>query len=146
MKRLLLQAVALAGVACSSRTETVEAVLPPPAPAAPAAEVIVVPDNLKVATDEATIARGKELFATKGCVGCHKVGGGRLVGPDLKGVTARRSPEWMAKMLLRPDLMVKQDAAAKKLLAEYLVPMPNQQVNPDTELPALMSYLKSVEQ
>ncbi len=47
-------------------------------------------------------------------------------------------------MILRPDLMVKEDPTAKDLFKTYLTPMPNQGV-PEADLPALMSYLKSNE-
>ncbi len=42
------------------------------------------------------LARGRELFATAGCVGCHKVRGvGGTLGPDLTRVgNHRRDPEW----------------------------------------------------
>lgn len=121
-----------------------------PAPAAPAAAaepaktVIEVPEFV-IGTSPEDIKKGEELFASKGCVGCHKVGGGKLVGPDLKGVTARRDETWLKKMILRPEVMVKEDEVAKKLLAETFVPMPNQNVDPKTELPFILSFLKSAE-
>jgi mono/diheme cytochrome c family protein len=102
-----------------------------------------VPD-VTYSTAQADIDKGKEVFTAKGCNGCHKIGGGKLVGPDLKGVTGRRDKEWIAKMILRPDLMVKEDPTAKDLFKTYLTPMPNQGV-PEADLPALMSYLKSNE-
>ncbi len=98
-----------------------------------------------VSTEPADIKKGEEVYASKGCNACHKVGGGRLVGPDLKGVTARRDEAWLKKMILRPDVMIKEDEVAKKLFVEHLTPMPNQGVDPKTELPFIMSYLKSVE-
>ncbi len=101
--------------------------------------------KITISTDAAAIAQGKDLFAAKGCVGCHKIGGGKLVGPDLKGVTARREPGWLARMILHPEVMVKDDEVAKKLLVEHLVPMPNQNVDAAKELPAILAYLKSAE-
>lgn len=118
---------------------------PAPAAAPPAAEAPLVAPKLTISTDAAAIAQGKELFAAKGCVACHKVGGGKLVGPDLQGVTARRDQDWLSKMILHPDRMVKEDETAKKLLAEHLVPMPNQNVDAQRELPLLLAYLKSTE-
>ena len=47
---------------------------------------------------------GKALFQSKGCVACHTIGKGKLVGPDLKGVTNRRDQEWIAKWLKEPIL------------------------------------------
>lgn len=146
MKRLAF-AAALSFVACTEAEKPA-----PPAAAAPAAvvaaptakTVIVVPE-FTVSTDPADVAKGLGFFATKGCTACHKVGGGKLVGPDLKGVTARRTETWIKSMILRPDIMVKEDDVAKKLLAETFVPMPNQNVDPTTELPFLLAYLKSAE-
>jgi len=163
MKRFALGALAVLSAACfekpvkhapedidfghgpTAAAEAPKAVeAPQPAPAAPAAAALEVP-KITISTDAAVIAQGKDLFATKGCVGCHKIGGGKLVGPDLKGVTARRDQDWVVKMILRPDVMVKEDETAKKLLAEHMVPMPNQNVDAQKELPLLLAFLKSNE-
>lgn len=114
------------------------------APAAPPKVEMKVPEVV-VSTDAAVIAQGKDLFASKGCVACHKIGGGKLVGPDLKGVTARRDTKWISKMILYPEVMVKEDDVAKKLFVEHLVPMPNQAVDPQKDLPPILAYLKSNE-
>ncbi len=120
------------------------AVVAPVVEVAPAKTVIEVPE-FTISTTPDDIKKGEALFAAKGCVACHKVGGGKLVGPDLKGVTARREESWIKKMILRPDVMVKEDEIAKKLLGETFVPMPNQNVDPKTELPFILSFLKSAE-
>ena len=113
------------------------------ASAAGATAAIKVPDVV-YSTAQADLDKGKELYAAKGCNGCHKIGGGKLVGPDLKGVTARRDKQWLAKMILRPDVMIKEDPVAKDLFKTYMTPMPNQGVS-EADLPALMSYLKANE-
>ena len=119
-----------------------------PPTSAPAAEgasgktPIEVPE-FAVSESPADVQKGEEIFAGKGCVACHKVGGGKLVGPDLKGVLSRRDETWVKKMIMRPDVMVKEDETARKLLAEHLTPMPNQGVDGSAELPYLMAYLKS---
>jgi len=105
---------------------------------------IVVAD-LTISTLPADIQKGQEIFATKGCAACHKVGGGKLVGPDLQGVTARRSVKWLQKMILKPEVMLQEDAAAKEMLKTHMTPMPNQNVTPDVELPAILAYLKAHE-
>jgi len=92
--------------------------------------------------NEELAAKGKELFGTKGCTACHTVGGGRLVGPDLKGVTERRDKQWIINMILKPDSMINNDPVAKKLFEEYNVPMPYQGVTPE-EAEAIYEYLKS---
>ena len=66
-------------------------------------------------------------------------------GNNLKGVTARRDAKWVSRMILRPDVMVKDDATAKQMLATHMVPMPNQGVDPTKELPYLVAYLKANE-
>jgi mono/diheme cytochrome c family protein len=113
-----------------------------PRPAGPAS--ITIP-AIAISTEAAAIQKGQELFASKGCQACHKVGGGKLVGPDLQGVTSRRNPKWIAKMILKPEVMLQEDATAKELFKTHLTPMPNQNVDPATELPALLAFLKSHE-
>lgn len=143
----LVAALGAGALACNKNVENANA--SEPAPAAPAAEpgsalaALKVPD-VAFSTAQADIDKGKEVFAAKGCNGCHKIGGGKLVGPDLKGVTGRRDKQWIAKMILRPDLMVKEDPTAKDLFKTYMTAMPNQGV-PEADLPALMSYLKANE-
>lgn len=133
-------AFGLALMACSDAKPAQES--KPAAPASTTTTPIEVP-AFAVSTHPTDIAKGQEAFAAKGCTACHKIGGGKLVGPDLKGVTGRRDETWIKRMILRPDVMVKEDSTARKLLAEYLVPMPNQGVDPAQELPLILAYLKS---
>ena len=91
--------------------------------------------------DPALAADGDALLQAKGCTACHRVGGGRLVGPDLAGVTQRRSPEFIVAMIVNPDSMLANDATAKQLLGEYYTPMSNQGVTrQDAE--ALLEFFK----
>ncbi|MEC3966647.1 cytochrome c [Flagellimonas halotolerans] len=62
-------------------------------------------------------ARGKAKFDAI-CVACHMIDK-RMIGPALKGVYDRRSPEWVMNMILNPDGMLKEDPIAKALLKEY---------------------------
>ena len=41
---------------------------------------------------------GKQLFE-KNCQVCHKIGGGKLVGPELLGITQLREREWLVKFI-----------------------------------------------
>ncbi len=104
-------------------------------------ESIPVPSIAEIPTDAGAIAEGEKVFNAKGCGGCHQFGS-KLVGPDLVGLYARRSTPWVGRMVLAPDQMVKLDPQAKKLLAELMVPMPDQNVS-DEELPKLLAYIKS---
>jgi cytochrome c oxidase cbb3-type subunit 3 len=90
--------------------------------------------------DQSLVTTGKNLFVTK-CSACHKIDK-RFVGPGLRGVTERRSPEWIMNMILDPDKMVKENPAAKQLLAEYLSPMANQSLT-ETEARAILEYFRT---
>jgi len=91
--------------------------------------------------DDALVSSGKELFETK-CSACHKVEK-RFVGPAIRGVIERRSPEWIMNMILDPDKMVKENKVAKDLLAEYLSPMANQSLTQD-ETRAILEYFRTL--
>jgi protein SCO1/2 len=69
---------------------------------------------------------GQALFV-KTCGGCHTVGRGGRVGPDLGGVTTRRTKDWLTSYIMEPEkVRAKQDAAALALSAKYpTVRMPN---------------------
>ena len=86
---------------------------------------------------------GAGLFA-KACSGCHTLGHGDLVGPDLQGVTERRKPEWLRRFLMEPDKMrAEQDPLAVDLDSLYPgARMPNLGLsNSDTE--DLLVYLSA---
>ena len=69
---------------------------------------------------------GEALFI-KACAACHTVGKGVRVGPDLKGVTARRDRAWLIRYLVAPDVLrAQKDPIAVELDAKYEgVRMPN---------------------
>ncbi len=93
--------------------------------------------------DAELAASGEDAFRDRGCVACHTIGGGRLVGPDLMGVTERRTPGWIRAMILNPDSMIKNDPDAKQLYAEYFTPMPFQQVTAE-QATAIYEFLRSM--
>jgi cytochrome c2 len=111
--------------------------------AADGPQAIAVPANLAELVTAGDAKKGEELFASKGCKACHNLDATKLVGPGLAGVSKRRSDAWMARMILKPEEMVKTDDEAKKLLAAYMSAMANQNVNAETELPHLIAYLKT---
>ncbi len=58
-------------------------------------------------------------FFRSNCTSCHTVGGGRLVGPDLKNVGQRRDRAWLVRFLQNPKGMIDSgDAYALKLQQE----------------------------
>ena len=93
------------------------------------------------AVDASMAATGEGLFSSKGCTACHTIGSGRLVGPDLAGVTQRRTEGFIMGMIMNPDSMLANDADAKQLLAEYYTPMTNQGITGE-DSQALLAFLK----
>ena len=85
--------------------------------------------------------KGEAVFKEKGCPACHTIGGGKLSGPDLLGVTDRREEKWVKEWMKNPDKMIMTDPIAKEMLKEYYVPMPNQGLT-DEEVNELYIYLK----
>ena len=61
--------------------------------------------------DETKAKAGEALFKDKGCSACHAFGQ-RVTGPDLAGVSMRRTQTWLEYQILHPDVMVKQDPIA----------------------------------
>ena len=87
---------------------------------------------------------GKQAFESK-CLACHSIGQGKKVGPDLSGVTSRRSDDWLSRWLKSPDKMLQTDADAKAMLKEYNnVPMPNQNLS-DAEITQYVKYFHWVD-
>lgn len=88
---------------------------------------------------------GEALFKEK-CLVCHTIGAGKLVGPDLDGVTTRRDKQWLTDWILAPDKMLAaKDATAVQLLQEYNnVPMPNYGLT-DAQVAALIAYMESAQ-
>jgi nitrite reductase (NO-forming) len=88
--------------------------------------------------------KGQLEFQSK-CLACHSIGGGRKLGPDLAGVTKRRTERWLAMWLKAPDVMLQSDADAKQMLREYNnLPMPNQNLS-DAEVRQYIKYFKWVD-
>lgn len=58
-------------------------------------------------------------FFRANCTSCHTIGGGRLVGPDLKNVAERADHDWLASFITNPTKVLGSgDAYAAKLKDE----------------------------
>ena len=92
--------------------------------------------------DAAAAKRGESLFQGRGCIGCHSIGKGKRLGPDLAGVTERRDRDWLRRWLTNPTPMFETDSTAKALLAQYNnTKMPNLRLK-DDEIEALLQYIQ----
>src|SRR5512146_898479 len=57
---------------------------------------------------------GKQIF-DQSCSGCHTIGRGVLIGPDLKDVTKQRDLQWIKDFITDPAKMIASDPAAQQL-------------------------------
>ena len=83
---------------------------------------------------------GQYLFQSR-CAGCHTLGKGDKVGPDLLGLTGRRERSWVAGYVNDPEKMRKAgDPAALDLMKRFKIRMPSQGLDRE-EMGALLKYL-----
>ena len=89
---------------------------------------------------------GEQVFQSF-CASCHTIGEGKLVGPDLAGVTSRREKGWLARQIKEPDsLIAENDPIAMQLVKEANgMPMVRLGLT-DAQVSAVISYLQSTEQ
>lgn len=88
---------------------------------------------------DAGAAAAKLAFESK-CLACHSIGQGKKLGPDLAGVTTRRTDAWLTQWMKSPEKMLETDADAKAMLKEYNnLPMPNQGLS-NTEVAQYLAY------
>jgi cytochrome c oxidase subunit 2 len=92
-------------------------------------------------------ALGEKLYAAKGCAGCHKIDGTRLVGPPLNGLfgkeekleggeTVKVDEEYLRESILVP---------AAKIVAGYPPAMtPYQGILDEREVEGLVEYIKTL--
>lgn len=82
---------------------------------------------------------GKTLFASK-CTVCHQLDT-RKVGPPLRDVAKRETPEFIMNMILNPNGMEAKDATVKKLISQYQTYMSISGITQD-QARALLEYLR----
>ena len=90
--------------------------------------------------DEKMVAQGKNIYEVK-CGSCHKLTDERVVGPGWKGVTDRRTPEWIMNFSTNVDEMLEKDTAAQAMLEQCLVRMPNQNLS-DDDARAVLEFMR----
>ncbi len=55
---------------------------------------------------ETAMGQETEAYFRQNCMSCHTVGGGRLVGPDLKNVSKRKDQEWLIEFVTNPKGLI----------------------------------------
>lgn len=96
--------------------------------------------DLGTGLDVAMAAEGEKVAGVK-CMSCHKLTDERLVGPGWKGVTERRTPEWIMNFATNPDPMIDKDPELQAQLELCLVRMPNQALS-DDEARHILEYMR----
>lgn len=89
--------------------------------------------------DADLVASGLETYTIK-CSACHKMDE-RYVGPQLRDVTERRTPAFVMNMILNPEGMVAEHPEVRAMLAQFAVPMANQNLT-EEEARAVLEYLR----
>ncbi|MCO4293946.1 cytochrome c [Solitalea sp. MAHUQ-68] len=97
--------------------------------------------EVKIEALNTDLAKNGETVFTAKCSACHKTTDQKVVGPGLKGVTERRTPEWIMNMITNPTEMTKSDPVAKALLEEHLTQMTFQNVT-DDETRQILEFLR----
>lgn len=79
------------------------------------AVALLAPGRAAAQSDDAEAA----AIFRQSCASCHTIGGGRLVGPDLKGVTERQDRAWLERFITQPNtVLASGDPYAAKLKQE----------------------------
>ncbi len=97
--------------------------------------------NVKLGAINPEMARkGQSLFTSK-CFVCHDLDQ-KKIGPPLRAVTTRRTPEFIMNMLLNTVQMQQEDSIVKNLIRTYKVPMTPPNLSTE-EVRSLLEYLRS---
>ncbi len=90
-----------------------------------------------------TVSDGGQIFQAN-CAGCHTIGGGDLIGPDLMGVTKRQDSQWLTSFISNPGKMIASgDPVAVSLYKKYgNLTMPSLGLSSE-QVAAVIAYLES---
>jgi cytochrome c len=93
--------------------------------------------------DQAKAKKGLSIFMAK-CFLCHELDNKKL-GPPLRNITKRETPEFILNMIVNPTGMQKENEKIKEMMKTYNnLPMLDQQVSQQDAL-NILDYLRSVE-
>ena len=111
----------------------------------------MAPPRARMSADSTSAKRGATVYESKGCAACHNIAksggrvhrppGGKQSGPDLAGVTERRSHDWLRRFLKDPEQMLATDSIAIAMMTKAKnLKMPNVKLS-DAQIEALINYL-----
>jgi len=84
---------------------------------------------------------GQNLFNAT-CKACHTIGQGRLVGPDLKNISDKRSQQWLLAFIKSSTIMIKSgDAEAVAIAKEYNGILMPDNLFTDTQILSILEYI-----
>jgi cytochrome c len=92
---------------------------------------------------DADRAREGERIYQINCESCHRMDE-RLVGPPLRDILERRSPTFVLNMILNPDQMAREHPEVQRMVAEYYLIMPYQNISRDQAL-AILEYFRTLQ-
>jgi cbb3-type cytochrome oxidase cytochrome c subunit len=124
--------VAVVAAGCQSSGSTTGAASTEPAP--------TVNPDFRVNAD--LVGAGESVYTNRGCFMCHRIGEGRAAGPDLFGVTERRTIDWLTNFLKNTSEMLDSDPIAHALLEEFKFQRMPQIAMTDRDIEALIHYLQ----
>lgn len=90
----------------------------------------------------ASIEAGRQLFNEK-CFVCHTIGRGGRIGPDLEGVTERRTREWLVDWIMEPQEMARTDTLGQRIASEFEGQMVSMSLE-EVQVHQLLDYIAAV--
>lgn len=86
----------------------------------PVHQALIILTTIVLINPKAVYAQLEVEFFKSNCVSCHTIGGGPLVGPDLKDVTVRQPDrDWLIRFIRNPKAVIDSgDAYALKIMEE----------------------------
>ena len=90
--------------------------------------------------DENMITKAEPIYNSK-CIACHKLTDEKLVGPGWKGVTDRRTSEWIMNFITNTQVMLDKDLQAQSDLVTCIVRMPNQDLT-DEQARQMLEFMR----
>ena len=88
------------------------------------------------------IAEEGEKIFKQNCISCHTIGSGRLIGPDLSGITKKRDTEWLKKWITNnASLRASGDVDAISIFEQYNKVAMTAFDFSDKEMSDLLAYL-----